>query len=183
MPKPTFLLFAAVALGACAERTEPDQNPVPMNGYNMVDPVRVSDPGGPIERSTSASGEVTLGTWRPDTEGTMQGVAFAAPQGEALLRLFCDDRRGMVVERTGLTPSGDMNMMTFRARDVGRRLAVNPTGSDGTVLRAVLPLNDELTAVLQEGPVPIQVAVGEGEPLSLPPSPLVAMLAAECSKL
>ena len=98
----------------------------------------------------------------------MRGVAFTTPRGDPLLRIYCDGRRGMVVERVG---------------DQSRRLAVNPEGTGGTVLRAALPINGKLAAALKAGPAPIRVSVGEDSLLSVPPSPLVAMLAADCSKL
>jgi len=178
------LAFISIAaLAACADREEPDRDPPPPSGYNMIDDVQVNDPGGLVGAQQSPATATTPGVWRPDTVGAMRGVSFVPPEGEPLLRMFCDGRRGMVVERTALVPSGEIDMMTFRVRDRGRQLAVNPTGPDGTVLRAMLPLRGDLIAALQAGPAPIQVSVGEGAPLSLPPSPLVAMLATDCSKV
>lgn len=168
--------FAVAALAACAEGEEPDREPPPPGGYNMVDPVRVDDRGG-------AAAAVTPGIWRPDSVGAMRGVAFTTLEGDPLLRMYCDGRLGMVVDRTGLMQSGPTEMMTFWVGDQSRRLAVNPTGPDGTVLRAVLPHNGQLAAALQAGPAPIRVSVGEEAPLTLPASPLVAMLAADCRKI
>jgi hypothetical protein len=171
-------LLLIAALGACAERSEPDYDSVPANGYNLIDPVRVGDADGLVGGATAT----TAGSWRLDTNGSMRAVSFAPPQAAPVLRFSCDGRRGMIVERLGLTPAGETTMMVIRVGDQSRRLAVNPTGPEGSILRAALPFNDRLMAALQERPQPIHVRVGEQSPLMLPPSPLVAGLASDCSK-
>lgn len=176
----TRLSFAALlplALLACAERTDPDPTPLEDRGaYNLIDPVNVEDAAGPV-------GLTTLGNWQTGTVDDARAVLFARPQAEPVFAIFCDGRRGLVLERRGLTPGGALERMDVAIAGVRRTLAVNPVIGDGPpVLRAVVPYNDELQVRLQDRAAPMSVDVGEDEALRLPASPLIPALATECAR-
>jgi hypothetical protein len=170
------LLLLCLALPACAERTAPDPTPLEDGGvYNMIDPVRIDDAAG--------AGLTTLGSWQTGTVAEAQAVLFAKPRAEPIFAIYCDGGRGLVLERRGLTPTGTIARMDVAIAGTRRALAVNPlTDSGPPVLRAIVPYNDELQVRLQDRAAPMSIDVGEGQPLRLPPSPLVPALAAECAR-
>lgn len=167
------LLF--LAFPGCAERTSPEATPIEDGGTdNMIDPVRIDDAAG--------AGLTTLGSWQTGSVGDARAVLFSKPRAEPIFAIFCDGRQGLVLERRGLTPSGTIARMEIAIAGTRRALAVNPLIDGTPVLRAIVPYNDELQVQLQDRPAPISIDVGEGQPLRLPPSPLVPALAAECAR-
>lgn len=167
-------ILAALAVAACAERTSPDATPYDDSAPYGSAPV---EPG-----PAAAAASFTPGLWRPDTVDGARAVVFQEPQSDPVVALYCDGRRGMVVERRGLTASGPTNLMRIVVEGVDRRLAVNPIRDEGLVLRAVVPFNDAVNTALKRAPTSIILDVGEGDALRLPPAQLVQMLAVDCGR-
>lgn len=167
-------LAASLALIGCAERTEPDRTPFEDRPPYGTDPVRVGT--GP------AAADFTAGLWRPDTVDGARAVVFQEPQSDPIFAIYCDGRRGMVMERRGLTSAGPASLMRIVVDGVDRRLAVNPVRDETLVLRAVLPYNDAVNTALKRGPAALSVDVGDGETLRLPPAEIVQMLAVDCGR-
>lgn len=168
------ILFLPLLLLACAEGTEPDALTAEGDEpYNMIDPVPAPLPGpGDGDRA---------GAWRKTAEDGRAGLLFAPADGEPIFGMFCDTPGGLVLERHGLMPSGEIGMMSLSAGASRQMLAINPVSDGDPVLRAIVPFNDPLLARLREAPVDVTVAIGEGEPLTLPASPLVPELVAACA--
>lgn len=174
-PSSTFaaLLAAGLALAGCAERSAPDTTP--FEDRPVANTARV-----PLNSSTAS--EFTEGLWRPDTVEGERAVVFQEPQSEPIFALYCDGRRGIVLERRGLTSSGPTTLMRIVVDGVDRRLAVNPVRGEKLALRAVLPDTDTVTAALKRAPAGISVDVGQGSALRLPPAEIVQMLAVDCGQ-
>lgn len=172
--KVTVAMLAALAISGCAERTSPDADPYNDTAPYGTDPVDV----GPVAPTAS----FTPGLWRPDTVDGARAVVFQEPQSDPVVALYCDGRRGMVVERRGLTAPGPTNLMRIVVDGVDRRLAVNPIRDEGLVLRAVVPYSDAVNTALKRAPTSIILDVGEGKALRLPPAQLVQMLAVDCGR-
>jgi hypothetical protein len=169
-------LILSLALVACARTSEPDPNPAEDNGaYNKIDPV-------PSPAAGAAAEPPAAGEWREAQVRGRPALLFAgAGSDQAMAAIYCDERRGLVIERRGLVPAGEIDMMSLAAGDQRQRLAVAPVREDGgPVLRAALPFNAELIAVLQQGPTPLTIDVGEGARLSLPATPLLPQLVTRC---
>ena len=159
---------------ACAEGSEPDPTPAQDGGdpYSRIDPVPAPLPG--------AQDAASAGAWRETSVEGRRGLVFAPPGDEPIFAMFCRTPEGLVLERRGLVPSGEIDMMRLSAGSTRQALAVTPMAQGDPALRAVMPFNDPLFTQLRESPVDITVTVGEDRPITLPASPLVPELVAQC---
>ncbi|TMJ17575.1 MAG: hypothetical protein E6G92_14810 [Alphaproteobacteria bacterium] len=125
--------------------------------------------------------EPALGQWREALQGEQHVIEFGPTGAPPLFSIGCDSRRGLLVQRHGLEPTGDLPVMLVTAGSETRRLAV--TGGDGPIpmLRATLNGADPLAANMGRAAAPITVRIGDSPPLILPPSPLVGTYVARCS--
>jgi hypothetical protein len=165
------LPIAFVLLAGCARTEEANLLPADANGNS-----RVAEQVRP-ERSDE---EPALGAWRDTIQDTQRALEFG-PQGAApLFSLACDERRGLVLQRHGIQPAGDLPVMLVSVGSETRRLAV--TGGDGPIpmLRASLSPSDQLAANLSHAAGPIAVRIGEAPPLILPSSPLIGTYIGQC---
>jgi hypothetical protein len=140
--------------------------------------------GGPtVEqvRPDRDSDEPALGQWREALQGEQRVIEFGPAGAPPLFSLGCDARRGLLVQRHGIEPSGDLPVMLVTIGSETRRLAV--TGGDGPIpmLRATLGGADPLPASLGRAAGPITIRIGDSAPLILPPSPLVGTYVSRCS--
>ncbi len=164
-----------VTLPGCAERVEPDPTLAKeSDGYNMINPVRVDD--------SETVEPPTPGAWRSASVEGARGLLFAAPGADPIFAIYCDARRGLVLERRDYSPTGTIDMMNVTIDSMSMNLAVDPVDDPVRALRAVVPYRGDLAARLQKNPAPISISVGEGAPLRLPPSPLVPTLAIFCAR-
>jgi hypothetical protein len=125
--------------------------------------------------------EPALGQWRESLQGEQRVIEFGPSGAPPLFSIGCDARRGLLVQRHGLEPTGDLPVMLVTVGSDTRRLAV--TGGDGPIpmLRSTLNATDPLTASLGRAAGPITIRIGDSPPLILPPSPLVGTYVARCS--
>lgn len=166
------LPFALVLLLAgCARSEEANLLPADTNGSTRI---------AEQVRPERADEEPALGAWRDTVQDTQPALEFG-PQGAApLFSLACDERRGLILQRHGIQPAGDLPVMLVSVGSETRRLAV--TGGDGPIpmLRATLSPSDQLADILARAAGPIAIRIGESPPLILPPSPLIGAYIGQC---
>lgn len=124
--------------------------------------------------------EPALGEWRATIQGEQRAIEFG-PRGAApLFSIACDARRGLVLQRHGSEPAGDLPVMLISVGSETRRLAV--TAGDGPIpmLRASLNGSDTLVAALARTTTPIAIRIGDSAPLILPASPTIGGYIREC---
>lgn len=167
------LLALSLALSACAESDDAALAPIEENeGYNKIDPVEAAVPG---ER------ELSLGEWSAGTQDERPTLQFGPAGTQPLFSLRCDDREGLLLQRHGVVPSEDAEMMTVTLGMTSRRLAVNPVAGTVPLLRAAVAASDDLMTQLSEAAGPIRIEVGDGPALNLPSSPMIEDYIRGCS--
>jgi hypothetical protein len=125
--------------------------------------------------------EPALGEWRESLQGELRVIEFGPSGAPPLFSIGCQTRHGLLIQRHGLEPTGDLPVMLLSIGSETRRLAV--TGGDGPIpmLRATVNATDPLTAILGRAADPITVRIGDSPPLILPQSPLVGTYVARCT--
>lgn len=125
--------------------------------------------------------EPALGQWREALQGEQHVIEFGPTGAPPLFSIGCDARRGLLVQRHGIEPTGDLPVMLVTVGSETRRLAV--TGGDGPIpmLRATLNGADPLAANMGRAAAPITVRIGDSAPLILPTSPLVGTYVGRCT--
>lgn len=125
--------------------------------------------------------ELALGEWRDTLQEDARALEFG-PRGAApLFSMRCDARRGVLLQRHGLSPAGDLPVMLVTVGSETRRLAVTSGEGPIPMLRAVLNATDQLLGTLTAAASPIAVRIGDSPPLVMPPSPLIGAYIAECA--
>ena len=166
------LPFALVLLAGCARSEEANLLPADANGST-----RVAETVRP-ERDEQ---EPALGEWRETLQDEQRAIEFG-PRGAApLFSIRCDSRRGILLQRHGIEPAGDLPVMLVSVGSETRRLAV--TGAEGPLpmLRATLNASDVLVASLSRAAAPIAIRIGDSPPLILPASPLIGAYIGQCA--
>jgi hypothetical protein len=165
------LPIAFVLLAGCARSEEANLLPTDPGGNGRV---------AEQVRPERADEEPALGAWRDTIQDTQRALEFGPQGAPPLFSLACDERRGLVLQRHGIQPAGDLPVMTVSIDSETRRLAV--TGGDGPIpmLRASLSPSDQLAANLSRAAGPITIRIGETPPLILPPSPLIGTYIGQC---
>ena len=156
--------FSLLLLAACA-RSE-TASIAPSDGNQAVQEVETVRP----ERDDE---EVALGEWRETLQGDQPALEFGPAGAPPLFSLRCEARRGILLQRHGQTPAGDLPVMLVSVGSETRRLAV--TAGDGPIpmLRAALNASDQLLGILSRAQSPIAVRIGDSPPLILPPAPAI----------
>ena len=165
------LPFAFVLLAGCARSEEANLLPADSGGN-----VRVAEQ----VRREHTDEEPALGAWRDTIQDTQRALEFGPQGAPPVFSLACDERRGLVLERHGIQPAGDLPVMLVSVGSETRRLAV--TGGDGPtpMLRASLSPSDQLAANLAHAVTPIAIRIGEAQPLILPPDPQIGAYIDQC---
>jgi hypothetical protein len=160
-----------VLLAGCA-RSE-DASLVPSGGNDSARTVETVRP----ERDDE---EPALGEWRSTLQDEQRAVEFGPRGAPPLFSIVCDARRGLLLQRHGLEPAGDLPVMLVSVGSETRRLAV--TGGEGPIpmLRANLNGSDTLVAALARTTTPIAIRIGDSAPLILPASPMIGIYIGEC---
>lgn len=166
------LPVAIVLLAGCARSEDASVTPAEANQAGpVVEQVRP-------ERDDE---EPALGQWRDALQGEQRVIEFGPTGAPPLFSIGCDTRRGILIQRHGLEPTGDLPVMLVTVGSETRRLSVS--GGDGPIpmLRATLNGVDPLTANLARAAGPITIRIGDSPPLILPASPLVGTYVSRCS--
>src|SRR4051812_42067278 len=165
------LPLAVLLLAGCAPSEDANLLPIDTNGNSRI---------AEQVRPEHGDEEPALGAWR-DTLQDMQHALEFGPQGAPpLFSLSCDDRRGLVLQRHGIQPAGDLPVMLVSVGSETRRLGI--TGGDGPIpmLRAALSPSDQLAQSLAHAAGPIAIRIGETPPLILPPNPQIGTYIGQC---
>ena len=160
-----------VLLAGCA-RSE-DASLVPSGGNDSARTVETVRP----ERDDE---EPALGEWRATLQDEQRAIEFGPRGAPPLFSIVCDARRGLLLQRHGLEPAGDLPVMLVSVGSETRRLAV--TGGEGPIpmLRASLNGSDTLVAALARTTTPIAIRIGDSAPLILPASATIGVYIGEC---
>jgi len=165
-------VLALLLLAACARSEEASMGPADSNqAVQKVETVRP-------ERNDE---ELALGEWRESLQEEQQALEFGPTGAPPLFSLRCDARRGILLQRHGLAPSGDLPVMLVSVGSETRRLAVTGSGGPNPMLRAALNASDQLLTILGRAATPIAIRIGDSPPLNLPPSPMIGTYIAECA--
>src|SRR3954470_20956571 len=163
--------FALVLLAGCARSEEANLVPADTNGSTRV---------AEQVRPERADEEPALGAWRDTIQDTQRALEFGPQGAPPLFSLACDERRGLILQRHGIQPAGDLPVMMVSIGSETRRLAV--TGGEGPIpmLRASLSPSDQLAVNLARATQRITIRIGDSPPLILPPSPLIGTYVGQC---
>jgi hypothetical protein len=146
--------------------------------------VSVDNAARAVESVNSSEGddqEIALGAWRPSVLGDQPTLEFGPSGAPALFSLACDPRHGLLLQRHGAAPSGDLPAMLVTIGSETRRLALTSTTGPLPMLRSTLQPSDPFLAILTGATVPIIIRIGDTPPLVLPPSPMIADYVSRCS--
>lgn len=165
------LPFALLLLAGCARSEDANLLPADSGGNS-----RIAEQVRP-ERSDE---EPALGAWRDSIQDTQRALEFGPQGAPPLFSLACDERHGLVLQRHGIQPAGDLPVMVVSVGSETRRLAV--TGGQGPIpmLRATLSPSDQLAESLTHAAGPIAIRIGEDPPLILPPNPQIGTYIGQC---
>jgi hypothetical protein len=166
------LPFALVLLAGCARSEEANLMPADANGSTRI---------AETVRPEREEQEPALGEWRETLQDDQRAIEFGPRGAPPLFSIRCDARRGILLQRHGLEPAGDLPVMLVSVGSETRRLAV--TGGEGPLpmLRASLNASDVLVASLSRAAAPIAVRIGDSPPLILPASALIATYIGQCA--
>lgn len=164
------LPLALVLLAGCARSEEANLLPVDSNGARSVESVRP-------ERDDELP---ALGQWRETLQDEQRAIEFGPSGAAPLFSLACDARRGLLLQRNGLEPTGDLPVMLVTVGSETRRLAVARGEGPLPLLRASLNPSDQLAILFGRAAAPIEVRIGDSPPLILPPSPLIGAYISQC---
>ena len=162
----TKLAFAVAALLAGCARTE------------EAEERQADETANQAAQLNGAAGEadgLTKGAWTVGSEASFEGASGAI---ELVIR--CDQRRGLIIQRPGLVPRGQLGLVQLRTGGVVRRLAVTAPVGGSAGVEAVVPYNDQLIEPLMRFDDPLEVRFTGLETLQLPPSWQVAGLVRDC---
>ena len=125
---------------------------------------------------------MTAGGWQSAADDGGQSVAFRSRNGELLFAIACDVRGGLLFERHGLVPRGNLGLMQLRTGGDVRRLAATAASDGEPQVQARAPYNDQLIPALMRFEGPLEVRIEGLETLMLPPSPAVRELTQRCQR-
>jgi len=125
--------------------------------------------------------EFTVGTWQTGMQEDRPVLEFGPVGASARFSLSCDERRNLLLQWPGAAPGGDLPNMLVTVGSETRRLAVTSVGSGTPILRGTLPSTDPFMRNLTGATTQIVVRIGDAPPLVMPPSPMIAAYAQQCS--
>lgn len=164
--------FCTLALlAACARTEEANLNP-DENETTAVEQVRDTESG---------EQETALGEWRRSLQEAQPALEFGPAGTTPLLSMICAERRGLIIQRHGAVASGAAPTMAISVGGQGRQLPVTPAQGTTPMLRASVPAGDALLAQLGSAQGPITFRSGDGTPLILPASPMIAEFVQGCA--
>ncbi len=172
MNRTTFIL-AALLLASCARSEEASLIPPDTNqGYNQVGRVGIPE---------KDDGEPAIGEWRASLQENVQALEFGPMGTEPLFSLLCASNRGLLLQRHGGVPSGNLPAMIVSKGELSERLQASIAGGAIPKLRSELPLQNPIAQAMAGGGDPLIVRLDDAEPLVLPPSPLIGDYLRSCA--
>lgn len=162
----------ATLLTACARSEEASLLPPDDPAYNSVEQVR--SPEGDDQ-------EAAIGEWRPSLQEEMRVLEFGPIGAAPLFSLRCDERRGVLLQRHGAMPVGDLPVMLITIGSDTRRLALTSVTGTNPLLRAAIPPSDPLMQTLVTAAEPLIIRVGDTPPLVLPANPAIGDFVRSCA--
>lgn len=127
------------------------------------------------------SEEIAIGAWRETLQEDTAALEFGPEGTPPQFSLRCSASGGLLLQRHGATPMGDLPTMRITVGRVDRQLPVTASGGTVPMLRATAAADDPLIPALRSAATPIAVRVGDALPLVLPPGPPVADFLTRCS--
>lgn len=170
MVRRAFPLIAILLAVGCA-RSEDASTVAERNETMAVEQVRTPE---------QDDDEVAIGEWRETLQDDFAALEFGPSGAAPLFSLRCDDRRGVLLQRHGVEPLGDLPMMLVTIGSETRRLAVTSIGGTVPMLRGALAPSDPLIETLAGATTPIIIRIGDSAPLALPSAPPVAAFLTRC---
>ena len=168
---PALFLFL---LAACARTEDADSAQL---DTNELQPSLAEAPAAGGEDDN----EPEVGEWRQGLVQDRNALEFGPAGAQPLLTVVCAEAGGIVVQRHGVAPSGAaVPAIIVTVADQPRQLVATATPGSPPMLRATVPADDPLIAMIGSAQGPISVRSGDGAPLILPPSPLIAEFSTTC---
>jgi hypothetical protein len=136
-----------------------------------------------IERRTAPDAdneEIATGEWRDALQEQAAAVEFGAAGSPPVFSMRCDGRGGIVLQRHGNPPTGDLPTMAVTIGREARRLAVTAAEGNVPMLRAAIARGDPLINAIARAVEPIVIRIGNTEPLVLPPGPAIGAFTTRC---
>jgi hypothetical protein len=164
--------IALILLVACA-RSE-DASTVPSDTNGLAVPVEQ------VRQPEGDDSQLAIGEWRESLQDDAQALEFGPAGATPLFSLRCDSRRGLVLQRHGVTPASDLPMMIVTIGNETRRLAVTSGAGTVPLLRATVPARDPFLSTLAVNSDPMTIRVGDAPPLALPPSAAIGDFISIC---
>lgn len=165
-------LAALVALAACADSEPPDAAPEEEGGaYNVI---------GPVRAEVAPDEAPAIGEWARTLQEEEPALVFGPTGAEPLASIRCEGD-GIILNRHGLVDTEGAQMMTLTLGEASSRLAVSPVQAPLPMLRAVVQSGDPLLERIAAHTGTVQLAFGDGPPLTLPPSPLIGEFVKACA--
>lgn len=165
------LPLALILLAGCARSEEASNAPLDGNAL-AVERVRALD---------QSDQELALGEWRESLQEDFAALEFGPAGAPPIFSLRCDERGGVLLQRHGTPPSGDLPMMLVTIGNDTRRLAVTSAGGTIPMLRATVNPQDQLLQRLGDVAAAITIRIGDSPPLVVPPSPQFGPFIAGCA--
>ncbi len=134
-----------------------------------------------VNANDSASEEIAAGEWRDVLQEQAAAVEFGPAGSPPVFSMRCDGRGGILLQRHGNAPTGDLPTMVVTIGEDARRLAVTAAEGNVPMLRAALGAGDPLINAIARAVEPIVIRIGDAEPLVLPPGPAIAAFTTRCS--
>lgn len=169
VPAAALLLLAACARSEEASLVQPDSN----QGYNRV---------GSVGTPEQDDGEASIGEWRASLQEDRPALEFGPMGTEPLFSLLCTPTMGVLLQRHGGAPAGELPPMRLTIGGVDAELPVTVGGATIPMLRAELPQGSQAVQALAGSGQPLTVRLGDAAPLVIPPSPLISDYVRSCAR-
>ena len=176
--------FIAISLGlsllvGCARSEDASTVPSDTNGLaTLIEGTQSDD---------SDDDVLAIGEWRLSPQDDSQALEFGPNGAAALFSLRCGNNRGLVLQRHGAAPPGELPVMVVTVDEESRRLAVTSGTGAIPMQRANLAAGDPFIAAIRSGSSGMtnsalfSVRVGDSPPLNLPPSPAIGEFISNCA--
>jgi hypothetical protein len=165
------LPIALLLLAGCARSEDANLLPIDTGGNSPI---------AEQMRPERSDEEPALGGWRDSIQDTQRALEFGPQGAPPLFSLACDERHGLILQRHGIQPAGDLPVMLITVGSETRRLAVTGAAGPIPMLRATLSPSDQLAEILSHAAVPIAIRIGQDPPLILPPNPQIGTYIGQC---